>query len=97
MTEPRHANVEFANGEWKVWRSFDSLAAAMAAVGKLCEVESRAFEPANTATVTTTATIPPVIPHAVAAAVIRDHVLANDEDVGAPGEPPRCSTGGCDD
>ena len=33
----------------------------------------------------------------IAAAMIRDRVIATDEDMGAPGEPPRCRTGGCDD
>lgn len=33
----------------------------------------------------------------IAAAMIRDRVLETDDDVGAPGEPPRCKTGGCDD
>lgn len=44
MAEPRHANVEFANGEWKVWRTFKSLSAAMAGVSRLCEVEASAYD-----------------------------------------------------
>ena len=91
MAEPRHANVEFTDGEWKVWRAFTSLPAAMAAVSRLCEVEERAYVPPVSAE-----PMPPVIPHNVAEAVMRDRVLAFDEDEGAPGEPPRCSTGGCD-
>ena len=35
--------------------------------------------------------------HDIAAAMIRDRVLATDDDAGAPGEPPRCKTGGCDE
>ena len=35
-----------------------------------------------------------LMPHDVAAAVMRDLML-RDDDLGAPGEPPRCSTGGC--
>jgi len=38
-----------------------------------------------------------VVTHDVAAAAIRDRALATDDDTGAPGEPPRCKTGGCDD
>lgn len=44
MAEPRHANVEFANGEWKVWRTFKSLSAAMAGVSRLCEVEASSYD-----------------------------------------------------
>lgn len=38
-----------------------------------------------------------LIPPDIAAAMIRDRVLATDDDVGAPGEPPRCKTGVCDE
>jgi hypothetical protein len=43
-----------------------------------------------------TATGAGLIPPDIAAAMIRDRVLELDDDTGAPGEPPRCSTGGCD-
>lgn len=38
-----------------------------------------------------------IVAHDIAFAAIRDRVLATDDDVGAPGEPPRCKTGGCDE
>ena len=38
-----------------------------------------------------------IIAHDIAFAAIRDRVLATDDDSGAPGEPPRCKTGGCDE
>jgi hypothetical protein len=83
--EPRHANIEqLASGEWKVWRTFRSLSAAMAAVSRLCEVEPAGFDPAPK---------PPVVPHNVAAEILRDRVLASDDDTR---EPPRCATGACD-
>jgi hypothetical protein len=36
---------------------------------------------------------PPVVPHNVAAEILRDRVLASDDDTR---EPPRCATGACD-
>ena len=43
------------------------------------------------------ATLVGPVDHNTAAAMIRDRVLLTDDDTGAPGEPPRCSTGGCGD
>jgi len=56
-------------------------------------------EPAPTESPVAPAVFVPIepLPHDIAAAVKRDLMLRQDDDLGAPGEPPRCSTGGCGD
>lgn len=105
------AQIErLANGKWRVFRDFDSLPAATAAIGKLAEINEAAFQPHKPIIASV-----PRVPHGVAQAAIRDGVMQVGEParyadsfdshhaIEAPmppfqeEEPPlrACPTGGC--
>lgn len=91
MAEPRHANYELTPDGIKVWRTFKIPAAAFRGIAVLEQIEEAGFAPLPVPVE------PVLVPPDIAAAMIRDRAIATDDDLGPPGEPPRCATGGCGD
>lgn len=86
------------NGKWRVFRDFESLPAATAAIGKLAEINEAAFQPHKPIIASV-----PRVPHAVAEAALRDgahHAIEAPMpafDTLQDEEPPlrACPAGGC--
>jgi hypothetical protein len=84
---------------WRITTFAQTKAEAFAKAAKIEEVNPEAFKPLPVTAPEIahseghTADGAGVIPHAIAEAMLRD---LQDDDEGAPGEPPRCKTGGCE-
>lgn len=86
---------------WRITTFAQTKAEAFAKAAKIEEVNPEAFKPQPVPTISgITLTHPQdagiVIDHDKAFAAIRDGAVPADDDEGAPGEPPRCKTGGCE-
>ena len=98
-------NVERAGDEFTITATIPALrngganlGAMQAALNSLTAINPQAFDPVPVPVDrhhATEAPMPPLIPEAMAVALMRDQLA--DDDEGAPGEPPRCRTGACDD